>query len=114
MAIHLILLTANKHNEKLSGRVKIFSDCLGALNKVTSLPANCLPSGYKHSYILKNIMVNLSTLSFDFIYLHVVAHQDDKRAYHMLLWPSEINCCVDTDTKNVIWGLVGEELPPSS
>jgi hypothetical protein len=112
MAIHLILLAANKLASELRGRVRIFSDCLGALNKVTSLPANRLPSGCKHSDILKNIMVNCSGLSFDCEYLHVVAHQDDKVAYHKLLRPSQLNCCMDTNAKNVIWGLVGEELPP--
>ena len=74
MAIHLILLVANKLDRNLSGAVKIFSDCLGMLNKTTSLPANHLPSGCKHSDILKNIMVNCSKLSFDCIYLHVEAH----------------------------------------
>lgn len=112
MAIHLILLAANKLDEKLTGSVKIYSDCLGALKKVTSLPANRLPSGCKHSDILKNIMVNCSNISFDCLYFHVEAHQDDREAYHKLLRPSQLNCCMDTDAKNVIWGLVGEELPP--
>lgn len=61
MAIHLILLAANKLKSNLTGKVKIFSNCLGALNRVISLPANRLPSGCKHSNILKNIMVNCST-----------------------------------------------------
>lgn len=84
MAIHLILSAANKLKSNLKAKVKIFSNCLGALNKVTSLPANRLPSGCKHSNILKNIMVNCSNLSFDCIYLHVEVHQDDKRAYRTL------------------------------
>jgi hypothetical protein len=85
MAIHLILLAANKLDWELQGRVRIFLDCLGALNKVTSLPASCLSSGCKHSDILKNIMVNCSGLSCDCEYLHVVAYQDNKVAYHKLL-----------------------------
>jgi hypothetical protein len=38
MVIHLILLVANKMERRLHGCVKIYSDCLGALGKVTSLP----------------------------------------------------------------------------
>ena len=53
MAIHLILLAANKMERRLHGCVKIYSDCLGALGKVTSLPDNRLPSRCKHSDILK-------------------------------------------------------------
>jgi hypothetical protein len=112
MAIHLILLAANKLIRNLPGQVTIYSDCLGALKKVTSLPANRLPSGCKHSDILKNIMVNCSQLSFDCIYKHVEAHQDDRKSYQQLARPSQLNCCMDIDAKNVIWGLVGEELPP--
>jgi hypothetical protein len=43
MAIHLILLAANKLVPNLPGLVQIFSDCLGALKRVTSLPENRLP-----------------------------------------------------------------------
>jgi hypothetical protein len=57
MAIHLILLAVNKLDKRVPGLVKIYSDCLGALGRVTSLPANRLLSGCKHSDILKNIMV---------------------------------------------------------
>jgi hypothetical protein len=51
MAIHLILLlpAANKLEPNLPGGVKIYSYCLGALKKVTSLPTNQLPSGCTHS-----------------------------------------------------------------
>jgi hypothetical protein len=38
MAIHLILLAANEVNIGLRGRVHIYSDCLGALDKVKNLP----------------------------------------------------------------------------
>jgi hypothetical protein len=71
MAIHLILLAVNKLDKRLTGRVKIYSDCLGALGRVRSLPENRLPSGCKHSDILKNIMVNCSKLLFSCYYLHV-------------------------------------------
>jgi hypothetical protein len=38
MAIHLILLAVNECNRNLQGSVHIYSDCLGALNKVENLP----------------------------------------------------------------------------
>ena len=43
MAIHLILLAANKVWPRLKGKVKICSDCLGALQKITSLPPHRMP-----------------------------------------------------------------------
>ena len=38
MAIHLIILSINKMNRKLSGSVEIVSDCLGAPKRVNRLP----------------------------------------------------------------------------
>ena len=65
MAIHLILLAVKKMEASLHVSVQIFSDCLGALYKVTSRPANRHPNGCKHSDVLKNVMVNCSQLSFN-------------------------------------------------
>jgi hypothetical protein len=56
MAIHLILLAINKCNPGLPGSAQIFSDCLGALNKVENLLAPYrIPTRCSHSDILKNI-----------------------------------------------------------
>lgn len=104
MAIHLILLAANRVQANLYGSVKIYSDCLGALKKITSLPATRLPSGAKHSDILKNILVHCKEFSFDIEYLHVAAHQDDDHIYQQLPRPSQLNCCMDVEAKRVIWG----------
>ena len=112
LAIHLILLAVNKVHPNLPGSAIIYSDCLGALTKVTTLPANRLPSGCKHSDILKTILVNCSDLSFDVEYRHVEAHQDDKLEYHTLPRHSQLNCCMDTNAKNVLWGMEGEEFAP--
>ncbi len=38
MAIHLILLSINTISPQLSGSIKVVSDCLGALKRVTYLP----------------------------------------------------------------------------
>jgi hypothetical protein len=112
LAIHLLLLAANKLRPALQGQATIYSDCLGALKKVSHLPANRLPSGCKHSDILKTIMIHCSNFSFDVTYNHVEAHQDDQKAYHDLERHSQLNCCMDINAKNVIWGLEGVDLPP--
>ena len=38
MAIHLLLLAVNTVSPGLGSRVKIYSDCLGALSHVVELP----------------------------------------------------------------------------
>ena len=53
MAIHLLLLAANKVWPTLQGRAKVYSDCLGALQEVTTLPQHRIPSRYRHSDDLK-------------------------------------------------------------
>jgi hypothetical protein len=60
MAIHLIILAINKYNPDLPGSAQIFSDCLGALNKMENLPPYRIPTKCSHSDILKNIMVHCS------------------------------------------------------
>jgi hypothetical protein len=71
MAIHLILLAANKVNPTLIGSAAIHSDCLDALEKVADLPPKQIPSHCHHSDILKNIMVNCSDLTFGIASHHV-------------------------------------------
>ena len=58
MAIHLILLAANRLRPNLRGLAAVYSDCLGAINRVADLPESRIPTGWKHADILKNIMVN--------------------------------------------------------
>jgi hypothetical protein len=76
LAIHLILLAVNKLRPDLTGRVKIVSDCLGALRSVVNLPADRLPSDIKHSDILKILMVHCRSFSFECSHDHVEAHKD--------------------------------------
>jgi hypothetical protein len=111
MAIHLILLAINKINPDLKGSVHIFSDCLGALNKVKDLPPTRVPSSCAHSDVLMNILMNCSNLSFERYYLHVLAHQDDKEDYQDLSQPSQLNCTMDFHAKQVLWDLQPTNLP---
>ena len=53
MAIHLILLAANNVWSRLGGKSKIYSVCLGALQKITSLPLHRMPSRCRHSNVSK-------------------------------------------------------------
>ena len=58
MAIHLLLLAVNTVSPGLTGRVKIYSDCLGALGHTAELPLYRIPTRCKHSDVLKMILVN--------------------------------------------------------
>ena len=105
MAIHLILLAINEVNPGLEGSVHIYSDCLGALEKVKNLPPSRIPSRLAHSDVLKNILVNCSKFSFDQFYLHVLAHQDDKEDCQDLTIPSQLNVNMDFNAKQALLDL---------
>ena len=111
MAIHLILVAINEVNPGLDGSVHIYSDCLGALDKVKNLPPSRIPSGLAHSDVLKNILVNCSNLSFDRYYSHVKAHQDDKVAYQDLTRPAQLNVSMDSYAKQALWDLQATRPP---
>jgi hypothetical protein len=44
LAIHLLLLSISRVAPELTGSVHIYSDCLGALDKVKNLPPHHIPS----------------------------------------------------------------------
>jgi hypothetical protein len=111
MAIHLILLAANEVNEGLTGRIDIYSDCLGALDKVKNLPPERIPTGSAHSDVLKNILVNCSNLSFNRLYSHVSAHQDDHQCLDALPREAQLNCAMDSLAKKTLWDLRPTQLP---
>ena len=84
LAIHLILLSVNKVNPNLLGSVHIYSDCLGALDKVKNLPPHRIPSKCRHSDVLKNIIIHCSDMTFDRLFSYVPAHQDDREDFDNL------------------------------
>jgi hypothetical protein len=102
MAIHLILLSADKMHGALVGSVEVVSDCLGALRRVSELPPYRIPSRCKHSDILKNILVNCRALSFTIHYLHVKAHQDDSTSFKNLSRKAQLNCICNHTVKQCI------------
>ena len=102
MAIHLILLAANKLRPGLDGMAAVYSDCLGAIRRVADLPEARVPAGWKHADILKNIMINCRDLSFDVAYSHVKAHQDDHKLFADLTRQAQLNCIADWMAKRVL------------
>ena len=105
LAIHLILLAINEVNPRLTGSVHIFSDWLGALDKVKNLPPSRVPSSLAHLDVLKNILVNCSNITFEQLYSHVQAHQDDKVDYCNLPLPSQLNVNLDFNAKQALLNL---------
>lgn len=111
MAIHLLLLSFNKVWPDLEGAVQIYSDCMGALDKVEHLPPHRIPSKCRHSDVLKNIMVNCSDLSFKRIFSHVSAHQEDTKRWEDLERPAQLNCGCDERAKEELWQIDLEDIP---
>ena len=114
MAIHLILRGVHEVSPGLTGSVHIVSDCLGALCKVKNLPPYRIPTQCSHSDILKNIMVNCSTLSFKRIFSHVKAHQDNIIEYGSLTRFAQLNCQMDYHAKKAIWEMTPDPESPTS
>jgi hypothetical protein len=77
MAVHLLLLAVNTVSPGLSGRVKIYFNCLGALGRMAKLPPYHVPTQCWHSDILKTILVNCGGLSLHWESCHIKAHQDN-------------------------------------
>ena len=102
MAVHLLLLSFNKTTPNLTGSTHIYSDCLGALNKVENLPPGRIPSRCRHSDILKNILINCKSLSFSVLYSHVYAHQADYKDFDDLDRIAQLNEGCDVAAKREI------------
>ncbi len=111
LAIHLILLSVNRVNPELLGLVHIYLDCLGALNIAKNLPPHQIPSKCCHSDVLKNIMLHCSTMSFNCLFLHVSAHQDDRQDFEKLSHQAQLNCAADFGAKQVLLELNPYDLP---
>jgi hypothetical protein len=111
LAIHLILLSINKVNPNLLGPVHIYSNCLGALDKVKSLPTHRIPSKCCHLDVLKNIMIHCSAMTFDCLFSHVPAHQDDREDFENLSQQTQLNCAADFGAKRVLLSQNPVDLP---
>ena len=109
MALHLILLAANKVNPGLQGSIILHSDCAGALARVSELLDGKIPSVCKHADILKTILIASKQISFRRLFQHVAAHQDDHMAFSSLSRASQLNCAVDAGAKRALVTAVEED-----
>ncbi len=110
IAIHLILLSVNRIDPTLTGLAHIYSDCLGALNKIQHLPPHRIPSKCRHSDVLKNVMIHCSSLSFKCFFSHVSAHQDDHTKWENLSHAKKLNCAANFGAKRALLNLDTNEL----
>jgi hypothetical protein len=113
MAIHLILHSMNETHRTLPGRVKIYSDCMGALQTIAKLPTSHIPPRWKHADILKVISQHGQQVSFRREFFHVKAHQDDDADWTKLSLPSQLNCICDVAAKRRIFESCAEDIPYS-
>jgi hypothetical protein len=102
MAVHLLLLAVNTVSPGLTGLVRVYSDCLGALSQVAELPPYRVPACCRHSDIFKMILVNCGGLTFCRKYCHVEAHQGDKVRWEELLRKAQLNAACNAGAKAVI------------
>ena len=111
MAIHRILLSVNRITPKLTGSAHIFSDCLGALDKIRNLPPHRIPSKCRHSDVLKNVMLHCSLLSFMRLFTHVSVHQDNWTKFENLPREAQLNWAVDFGAKRALLSVYANDLP---
>jgi len=111
LTIYLILLSIYTVNPNLLGSVYIYSNCLGALDKVKNLPPYRIPSKCRHSDVLKNIMIHCSAMTFDRLFSHVPTHQGDREDFENLSRQSQLNCASDFGAKRVLLSQTSDNLP---
>jgi len=77
MVIHLLLHSISITHPDLTGNADIYSDCMGALQTISNLPAAKVPPKWNHTDILKIISLHGHKIPFHSRYHHVKARQDD-------------------------------------
>jgi len=102
VAVHLLLIAVNTVSPGLTGRVRVYSDCLGALSRVAELPPYQVPSRSRNYDIIKTILVNCGGLTFNRTYSRVEAHQDDKVKWEELSCEVQLNAACDFGAKTMI------------
>ncbi len=107
----VILLSVNRVSPTLMGSVHIYSDCLGALDRLRNLPPHRIPSKCRHSDILKNVMLHCGSMSFTRQFSHVSAHQDDRTKWENLTRAEQLNCAADFGAKRVLLRHDAADLP---
>ena len=96
---------------ELSGLVTIISDCLGKIGRFKHLLPHVITSRCKHSDIFKNIFVSCSDLTFQRVFEHVNAYQDDRISYQPVTRPEQLKWLMDGKAKQEIWNIDQDNLP---
>ena len=112
MAVHLLLLAVEMVSPGLSGSATICSDCLGALGRVAKLPPYRIPSQCRHLDILKTIMVNCASQSFQREFHHIAAHQDNHTRWEDLTQAAQLNPACNAGAKAILRSQDGTNFPP--
>ena len=99
MAIHLILRALREVSGELSGKIRVYSDCKGALSKVRWLPPQRIAASSRHADILRIILQARSKVEDICIFKYVQAHQDDAVGFYVLGRPAQLNCLMDASAK---------------
>jgi hypothetical protein len=100
--VHLILLAVQCTAPALESKIVIYSDCIGALGRISLLPPGRLPTRCRHSDVVKNILVDCGNFTFQQEFCHVNAHQDDLADFHLLDQPAQISSVVEASAKQEI------------
>eukprot|EP00804_Cyclotella_cryptica_P006975 CCRYP_007113-RA/>CCRYP_007113-RA protein AED:0.75 eAED:0.75 QI:0/-1/0/1/-1/0/1/0/1178 len=111
MAIHLILHSLSEMCPALSGKVDIYSNCMGALQTLSNLPPSRVPPKWKHADILKIISTHGQQIPFRRRFFHVKAHQDEGTDWNELSRPSQLNCACDAAAKREIFESGTDNIP---
>jgi hypothetical protein len=111
MAVHLLLLAVETVASGLSGSAAIFR-LPRRFGPHAKLPPYRIPSRCRHSDILKTIMVNCASLSFQREYHHVAAHQDDHTRWEDLTRAAQLNSACDAGAKAILCSQDVTNLPP--
>ena len=99
MAVHLILHALREVTGRLSGKIRVYSDCKGALSKIRWLPTARIPARCRHADILKVLLQTRDAIGEVCVYKHVRAHQDVIVGFYVLGRPAQLNCLMDAKAK---------------
>ncbi len=99
LAVHLVLQSVQETSPNLRGSAEVYCDCLGAINKVTLLRQQRIPTRTKHSDILKLVAAAKAALEIDIKYSHGAGRQDSLLDYYTRPRSAQLNCECDYAAK---------------